>query len=60
MNYVNLEFRLALIQCSATVSKQDNLKKAVQLISIAAKQGAQLLALPVSCLIILLYSAVVV
>jgi len=43
------KFRLALIQFSATVSKQDNLKKAAQLISVAAKQGAQLIALPECC-----------
>lgn len=43
------KFRLALIQFSATVNKQDNLKNAVRLIGVAAKQGAQLLALPECC-----------
>ena len=49
-----IEFRLALIQLGVTANKSDNIKHAVDLISKAAKQGAQLLVLPVIDLILYL------
>jgi hypothetical protein len=42
-----VEFRLALIQLAVSASKVNNLNRAAELIAKAAKQGAQLLALPV-------------
>jgi omega-amidase len=43
------KFRLALIQFTVTANKSENLKKATELISEAAKKGAQILALPECC-----------
>jgi len=45
--FVFLEFRLALIQLAVSANKTDNINRATDLISKAAKQGAQLLILPV-------------
>jgi predicted amidohydrolase len=42
------EFKTALIQLLVTANKQDNIKKAVEFIAIAAKNNAKIVSLPVS------------
>jgi hypothetical protein len=50
------EFKTALIQLLVTANKQDNIKKAVEYISIAAKNNAKVISLPVLDILIEKYS----
>ncbi len=50
--YLNLqiflkEFKTALIQLLVTANKQDNIRRAVEFITIAAKNDAKIISLPV-------------
>ena len=44
---MSTEFKAALIQLFVTANKQENIKKAVEYISIAAKNDAKIISLPV-------------
>ena len=46
--YLCSEFRLALVQLAVGASKADNLSRAARLIKEASKEGAKVVALPVS------------
>jgi len=54
--FVLSEFRLALIQLAVTANKADNVRRATELIANASKQGAQLISLPVSKRVSLMFT----